>query len=67
MINILFFNIQKSIIKILIILLLYYIKFIKYTLFIIIFTKIFRNYIISFINLAIVVKTLTLFYIFNIA
>ena len=40
-INILFFNIQKSITKAFITLLLYYMKFIKYTLFTIIFMKVF--------------------------
>ena len=66
-INILFFNIQKSIIKTFIILLSHYIKFIKYTPFIIIFMKAFRNYIALFVNLVIVVKIFTLFHIFDIA
>ena len=65
--NILFFNIQKSIIKTFIISLSHYIEFIKYAFFIITFIKAFRNYIASLINLAIVIKILTLFYIFNIA
>ena len=67
MVNISLFNIQKLIIKTLIISLLYYIKPIKYISFIIIFIKVFGNYIASLINFAIVVKTLTLFHIFNIA
>ena len=65
-VNILFFNIQKSIIKTLIILLLYYIRFIKYTSLIIIFIKAFRSYIVSLINLAIAVKIFTPFRIFDI-
>ena len=65
-INTSLFNIQKSVIKAFITLLLYYIKSIKYKPLIITFTKVFRNYIALSINLVIAVKTFTLSRIFNI-